>query len=598
MCRPDARERHACVRLTSTRLLALFLVLTAGPAVTGPAQANSDAAPGELIVRFAPGSDAGDRHEIREQAEVGLDATLPVPGLQLVQVAQGQSTADAERALERNGEVLYAEPNYYRRAFLRPNDPSFGSQWAFENVGQFGGLPGADINAVAAWDITTGSPSTVVGVVDTGVALDHPDLAGASWANPGESGAGREGNGVDDDGNGLVDDVRGWDWVGGDPNPADPNGHGTHVAGTIGARTGNGQGVAGTSWSSRLMALRTMSADGFGTVANFVRAFSYAAAKGARVVNLSFGSSAFSRAEQDAIAAAPGVVFVIAAGNGGADGIGDDNDRFPEYPCAYPLGNIVCVAATNIRDQLAFSSNYGAATVDLAAPGDSILSTWPGGTYQYSSGTSMATPHVAGAAALLLAARPDLNTAGLRTALLAGVDVLAPLVGRVASGGRLDLRRVLEAAPPAIQAANPGPGAPLQSGALTPGSPRAGTALARDREAPRLSLLVKRRMPLARVLRRGLPLRAICSEPCSLRVRAVLRPRPGGRARGPDRRRVEQIGSLTLAPTSSHRATLRLARRARALLRGARPATVTVRARGADVAGNTVVARARVTLTR
>jgi subtilisin family serine protease len=572
------------VRLTSTRLLALFLVLTAGPAVAGPAQANSDAAAGELIVRFAPGSDAGDRHEIREQAEVGLDATLPVPGLQLVQVAQGQSTADAERALERNGEVLYAEPNYRRRAFLRPNDPSFGSQWAFENVGQFGGLPGADINAVAAWDITTGSPSTVVGVVDTGVALDHPDLAGVSWANPGETG-----NGADDDGNGLVDDVRGWDWVSGDPNPADPNGHGTHVAGTIGARTGNGQGVAGTSWSSRLMALRAISTDGFGTVADFVRAFSYAAAKGARVVNLSFGSSAFSRAEQDAIAAAPRVLFVVAAGNSGAD-----NDRFPEYPCAYALANIVCVAATNSSDQLTSFSNYGAATVDLAAPGEAILSTWVGSGYQYSDGTSMAAPHVAGAAALLLAARPDLNTAGLRTGLLAGVEVLGPLVGRVATGGRLDLRRTFDAAPPAILAAAPTPSPQTP----TPAPRSRPAARARDRQAPRLSLVVKHRMPLARVLRRGLPLRAICSEPCSLRLRAVLRARPGGRARGPGRRRAVQIGSLTLAPTSSHRAILRLARRARALLRGERRATVTVHARGADLAGNTVVARARVTLTR
>ncbi|MET0206529.1 MAG: S8 family peptidase [Thermoleophilaceae bacterium] len=572
------------MRLTSPRIPALFLVLTTGLAVAASAQANSDAAPGELIVRFAPSADAGDRHEIREQAAVGLDTALPLPGLQLVEADPGQSTADAERFLERNGEVLYAEPNYYRRAFLRPNDPSFGSQWAFENVGQLGGLPGADINAVAAWDITTGSPSTVVAVVDTGVALDHPDLAGASWTNPGESGGGRESNRVDDDRDGLVDDARGWDWSGADPDPADLTGHGTHVAGTVGARTGNRLGVAGTSWSTRLMALRALAANGFGTVADIVRAYRYAAAKGARIVNASLGSPVFSRAEQDAIAAAPGVLFVVAAGNGGADGVGDNNDRVPTYPCAYPLANIVCVAATNSQDQFASFSNYGAATVDLAAPGQLILSTWPGGSYQYLNGTSMATPHVAGAAALLLAARPDLNTAGLRTSLLAGVDVLAPLVGRVASGGRLDLRRVLESAPPAIQAANPGAGGPAQSGALTPGSPRAGTAVARDREAPRLSLVVKRRMHLARVLRRGLPLRAICSEPCSVRVRVALR--------------AVQIGTLTLAPTSSHRATLRLARRARDLLRGARRATVTVHARGADAAGNTAVARARVTLFR
>ncbi len=430
------------MRLISTGILALFLGLTAGSAMAGPSQANSDAVPGELIVRFAPGADAGDRHEIRERAEVGLDTTLPVPGLQLVETHPGQSAAAAERLLERDGEVLYAEPNYHRRALLRPGDPNFGSQWAFENVGQLGGLPGADINAVAAWDITTGSPATVVAVVDSGVALDHPDLAGSSWTNPGESG-----NGADDDGNGLVDDVRGWDWVSGDPNPADMNGHGTHVAGIVGARTNNGTGVAGTSWGTRLMALRAASDNGVGTVANLVRAFRYAAAEGARIVNISLSASTPSLAEQDAIAAAPGVLFVVAAGNSGAD-----NDRFPEYPCAYALANIVCVAATNSSDQLASFSNYGDATVDLAAPGEAILSTWVGGGYQYSDGTSMAAPHVAGAAALLLAARPDLNTAGLRTGLLAGVDVLTPLVGRVATGGRLDLRRMFDAAPPAIQA--------------------------------------------------------------------------------------------------------------------------------------------------
>ena len=564
------------MRLISTGILTLLLGLAAGLAVAGPAQAYSDAVGGELIVRFAPGADAGDRHAIRERAEVGLDTTLPVAGMQLVDARPGQSAEDAERLLERDREVLYAEPNYRRHAFLRPSDPNFGSQWGFENVGQLGGLAGADVGAVAAWDITTGSPATVVAVVDTGVALDHPDLAGSSWTNGGESGAGRESNGADDDGNGLVDDARGWDWVSGDPNPADMNGHGTHAAGIVGARTNNGAGVAGTSWGTRLMALRALSASGLGTVADLVRAFRYAASKGARIVNISLGAPTPSRAEQDAIAGAPGVLFVIAAGNGGADRVGDDNDRFPEYPCAYPLANIICVAATNSSDQLTSFSNYGAATVDLAAPGQAILSTSAGGGYQYFDGTSMAAPHVAGAAALLLAARPDLDTAGLRTGLLAGVDVLTPLMGRLATGGRLDLRRMFDAAPPAIRAALPT--SPPQAPAPTQSS-----RPARDRQAPRLSLVVKRRMRLARVLRRGLPLRAICSEPCSLRVRVL-------------RRRAVRIGTLKLGPSRSHRATVRLGRRGRALLRRAGRVTLTLHVRGEDAAGNARVARARVTL--
>jgi thermitase len=585
----SSRRQARDVRLPSTRILALFLGLTAAPAVAVPAQAHSDAAPGELIVRFAPGADAGDRAAIRARAQVGLDTTLPVPGLQLVLVDPGRSAADAERSLERNSQVLYAEPNYYRRASRRPSDQNFGAQWAFENTGQTGGLPGADVGAVAAWDITIGSPATVVAVVDTGVALDHPDLAGSSWTNPGESGAGRETNGVDDDGNGLADDVSGWDWAGGDRNPADTHGHGTHVAGTIGARTDNGLGVAGTSWRTRLMALRALSGAGLGTVADIVRAFRYAAAKGARIVNVSLGDSGFSQAERDAIAAAPGVLFVAAAGNGGSDGVGDDNDRFPEYPCSYPLANIVCVAAANSRDQLTSFSNYGPTSVDLAAPGEAILSTWLAGGYVYENGTSMATPHVAGAAALLLAVRPDLDTAGLRAGLLAGVDVLAPLVGRVASGGRLDLRRSLEAVLPGISTASP-PAAstsPAGTPALVPVSEPVGTASASavDRRKPRVALDVKRRMPLARVLRRGLPLRVTCSEPCSVRVRGVLRGR-----------RTIETGSFPAR--RSHRPTMRLGSRARAVLRRARRVTLIVRARGEDAAGNAGVARERVTLIR
>ncbi len=594
--------------LSLSKSHAYLLALVAGLALAAPAQAQAqaDAAPGELIVRFAATADAGERADIRERAQVGFAERLPVRGLQVVEVDAGQTTAAAERALERADGVAYAEPNFYRRSFLRPSDSFFGSQWAFQNTGQSGGLAGADINAVAAWDITTGSPATTVAVVDSGVQLTHPDLTGSSWSNPGESGAGREANRVDDDGNGLVDDVRGWDWVGADGDPTDLNGHGTHVAGTVGARSNNARGVAGTSWGTRLLALRVLAQNGTGTVADVVRAYNYAAAKGIRIVNASLGASSFSRAEEDAIAAASGVLFVVAAGNGGADGVGDDNDRTPQYPCSYPLANVVCVAATNRLDQLSDFSNYGAGSVDLAAPGEDILSTWLDSRYAYSDGTSMATPHVAGTAALLLAARPALTVAELRAGLLGGVDPLSSLAGRVASGGRLDVRRSVEVAapgslgagapttPPPAPTPAPQPAAPPRA----PAPPVQAPAPALDRSAPTISLKAKRRLSLARVLRRGLTLRVVCSESCSVRLRVLLGSREARRAGRSRSGRAVSLRSVRIAPTRSRRVTLRFGRRARVTLRRLGSARVTLEARGEDAAGNARSVRRRVGLTR
>jgi thermitase len=423
------------------------------------AYAQPAAPPGELIVRFAPSADAGDRRDLRARAGVDLAESLPLRGLQLVEAERGKGTRAAERTLERSDSVLYAEPNYYRSSSLRPGDPLFGLQWGLENIGQSDGLAGADVGAVEAWDVTTGSPSTTIAVVDTGVLLDHVDLAGAGWINAGESGSGRETNGVDDDGNGFRDDSRGWDWVEDEGDPADENGHGTHVAGIAAARGDNSLGVAGTSWGSRVMPLRVLDPDGSGTVSDAVAAYGYAAAEGAQIVNASLGSPSFSLAERDAIAAAPDTLFVVAAGNGGADEVGDDNDVVPEYPCAYPLANVACVTATDRSDLLASFSNFGPAAVDLAAPGVEIVSTWRGG-YAYLSGTSMAAPHVAGAAALLLSAEPSLTTEALRAALIDGVDPLDSLDGRVASGGRLNIARSLAIAAAGSAPPPDGPGAP------------------------------------------------------------------------------------------------------------------------------------------
>jgi subtilisin family serine protease len=580
---------------TSARLPALTLGLVAVLVAAAPAQAQTTAAPDELIVRFASGADARERAQIRDRAGVDLDSRLPVRGidLQLVAAEPGQSAAAAERSLEQADGVVYAEPNFYRRAFLRPADPRFPEQWDLENTGQ----PGADVNAVSAWDITTGSAATVVAVVDSGVSLSHPDLAGSGWANPGETGAGRETNRVDDDGDGLVDDSRGWDWVGADPDPTDLNGHGTHVSGTVGARAQNSQGIAGMSWSTRLMPLRVLGSNGSGTVANVIRGYRYAADHGARIVNVSLGAASSSLAERDAIAAAPGVLFVVAAGNGGSDGVGDDAARAPEYPCAYPLANILCVASTGRSDRLSSFSNYGAASVDLAAPGEGILSTWPGGRYASFSGTSMATPHVAGAAALLLAKRPDLSASGLRGALLGGVDPLPSLSGRVASGGRLDVRRSLElVAPSAVAVAPvPQPPAPARVPAPAPAAPPPPPA---DRRAPRVSLRVRRKLSLRRVLRRGLPVTVSCSAPCSVRLRLLLTKRQARRAHLARKGRMVPIGTLALGDTAKRKVRLRVTRRARVRLSRLGSAKVMVQARGADPAGNARVVRRRVTLTR
>jgi subtilisin family serine protease len=249
------------------------------------------------------------------------------------------------------------------------------------------------------------------------------------WTNGGEV----AGNGTDDDGNGLVDDARGWDWVQNDGDPNDEAGHGTHVAGIIGSRGNNALGVAGVNWDVRLMSLRVLDAAGSGWTSDVAQAFSYAGQMGADVVNASLAGPSYSTAMLDAIAASPDTLFVVAAGNSS-----ENVEATPSYPCVYPLPNVVCVAATNQASQLSGYSSYGATSVDLAAPGDQILSTWPGGTYNDGWGTSFATPHVAGLAALLKARHPEASALAIENAIMLGVEPLPALAGRTVSGGRLN----------------------------------------------------------------------------------------------------------------------------------------------------------------
>jgi hypothetical protein len=327
----------------------------------------------------------------------------------------------------------FAEPNYIVYADATPNDPSYGNLWGLHNTGQSGGTVDADIDAPEAWDATTGSNTVIVGIIDTGIDYNHPDLAGNMWTNPGETAA----NGIDDDGNGYIDDVYGWDFVNNDNDPMDGHGHGTHVAGTVGAVGDNGTGVTGVAWDCKLVALKNLGDDGSGPTSAGVAAVNYAVAMGIKLTNNSWGGTGFSTALQSAIQSAntAGMLFVAAAGNDATD-----NDVLPHYPCNYTVANVVAVASTDHNDQLSVFSNYGDVSVDLGAPGTSIYSTYPTalGSYAWLQGTSMATPHVTGVAALVWAADPGLTHLEVRDLLLNSVDPIPALTNKCVTGGRLN----------------------------------------------------------------------------------------------------------------------------------------------------------------
>jgi subtilisin family serine protease len=361
-----------------------------------------------------------------------------------VVLGEGWTTEQAIAALRRDPGVLYVEPNYRVQIAAIPNDPSFDELWGLLNTGQTGGTPGADINAVQAWDSGTGSRDVLVAVIDTGIMWTHPDLAANMWTNPGEIPY----NGIDDDHNGFIDDNRGWDFANDDSSPYDDNFHGTHVAGTIGAVGDNGIGVVGVNWNVSLVGLKFIKADGWGDVDDAIDAIEYATSIGADVTNNSWGSWEYSQALLDAIneAGDAGVLFVAAAGN-----YKWNTDERPFYPASYDSPYILSVAATDHDDELAdeyyWGSNYGAVSVDLGAPGVDILSTIPGG-YGLMKGTSMATPHTAGVAALIHADCPGVQPDTLKALIMDSVEPIPALAGITVTGGRLNAVRGPDATPP------------------------------------------------------------------------------------------------------------------------------------------------------
>ena len=442
-----------------------------------------NAVPGEILVRFRPESKGRQigRQVVTEktgrQIPMSVEAISPAPeiveGVRLVKVSPADTT-NAIEALRARADVIYAEPNFIRRAFVAPNDPRYAEMWGLNNTGQaatfFGnpGTPGNDIRAQLAWNITTGSRNVVVGIIDTGIDINHVDLHDNIWTNPGEV----AGNGVDDDGNGFVDDVHGWDFAHNDasvfdytepafPPPVSYTGdlddHGTHVAGTIGATGNNAIGVTGVNWQVSLLPLKFLTDDGAGSSSDLLKALTYAKAmlqlwessggtKGAniRILNNSYGGISFSQIELDAIRQLgnAGILFVAAAGNEGVS-----NDLYPVYPSSYISPNLISVAASGGGGIRANFSNFGEGTVNVTAPGEYILSTLPKNTYDFASGTSMSTPHVSGTAALVCALEPNITLQELRSVMMYS-GYTAPWQGinvfQISTGRAVDASRALQ----------------------------------------------------------------------------------------------------------------------------------------------------------
>jgi subtilisin family serine protease len=401
--------------------------------------------PGQLLVRFAPGVSPQSVN-----ARLGAQTVRSyhiVPNLQLVRLPKSMSVTSGVAAYAGQSGVMYAEPNFISHLDdTTPNDTSFPLQWDWLNTGQIGGTPGDDIDATKAWDLTTGSSSVAVGIVDSGVQLSphiHTDLVDNIWSNTAECNGVP---GVDDEGDGYIDDCHGIDAINHDSDPNDDTGHGTHLAGTIGAMTNNNLGVAGMNWHVTMVPCKSHDETGNGTNDSLLECLQFMSDwkdRGLNIVatNNSYGGCLeacdYSQSLYDAIKNQMdhGILFVASAGNDSAN-----NDTTLKYPTDYYLPNVIGVAASTNIDSMASFSNYGVHSVYLGAPGQSVYSTFylPTDGYIYLSGTSMASPHVAGLAALIEANDPSLDWRAIKNLLLAGGEVIPAMQGKTVTGRRLN----------------------------------------------------------------------------------------------------------------------------------------------------------------
>jgi len=405
---------------------------------------------GELLIKYKPEVTTSARKTLNQRHALKVLRSYEHLGINHLKLPEGVTVKDAIKTLKLEKHVAFVEPNYRRKVHTTPNDAQWSSQWALRQI-----------QMPYTWEVTQGSTDVVVAVVDTGVYA-HPDLLNNLWVNAGETDCN---DGIDNDGNGKVDDCSGWNFYDLNNNTGDDDGHGTHVAGIIGAVGNNSIGTSGVAWQVKIMPVRFIGATG-GSIADEIAAIQYAVQNGAQIINASFGCDTdypedctFSISEYEAIRDArdAGVLFVTAAGNGWNNNDGAVQN-YPSSYCVdqvfesqtYPgLSNIVSVAATDQNDNLADYSNWGATSVHVAAPGSDILSTSINPSYDSMSGTSMATAFVSGGAAMLRAAKPDATMQQVKTTLLSSADSLLSLDSLVSTGGRLNVYKAVLA----IQAA-------------------------------------------------------------------------------------------------------------------------------------------------
>jgi len=414
--------------------LAVFLAL-------GANAADYPSVPGQYIVKLknvAMVQSMGQKQIMGANVKETLSSSL---GLVLVEKPIIETKESAMASLSAASNVEYVEPNYLYRVVsdspqMAPTDPEFLKLWGLQNTGQettgdqgrITGRAGMDIGAIEAWKTETGSKDIIVAVIDTGVDYRNPDLKDNIYTNLAELNGQP---GVDDDGNGYIDDIHGYDIVKKDADPTDVYGHGTHVAGTIGASANNGAGIVGVAWNVSILPIRFLDDNGGGNLADAIKCIDYATKMKVHIMNNSWGGGGYSQAMYDSIVAAKnaGILFLAAAGNNGAD-----NDRNAFYPAGYQVDNVMAVAAISPTGNLANFSNYGKTTVHIAAPGVNVLSHTMRGLQSW-SGTSMATPHVAGIAALMLSHDRNLTYMDLKTRLMATSVPLAGLKNRIVTGG-------------------------------------------------------------------------------------------------------------------------------------------------------------------
>jgi hypothetical protein len=476
-CRNNAKQMWGVLRRAGIGLLVAGLLSAsayaqlATPAEKAEARAAAAQAlqnnpdleydPGAILVKFRPDV----MPELRPVVHALVNGRVLeefhlVPGLELLAVSG--SVEQALEELQNHPLIEYAELNYVIHGASAPRtepDDTYFQQdllWGLDNWGQLidgdPGVPDADIDAPEAWYIYyftgfTGDPDFEIGHLDTGIQMDHPDLAANLWTNPGEI----PGNGIDDDGNGYIDDVHGWDFVNNDNDPMDDNGHGTHTAGILGAVGNNTIGVAGVCWNCRICPLKMLDANISGTIANAILAVQYCTTMGFRVSNNSWYGPGFSQSLYNAINASKSVGHIAVCAIGGDSN--QDADIYPQYPAAFDLDNVISVTATTNDDVKVSYSNYGATSVDLGAPGEKIYSTFNNGGYARNGGTSQATPYVTGVVALVYGQNPTSTYSEVRNQVINTARPVSALVGKTVTGGVVNAYRALsgdvEGAPPA-----------------------------------------------------------------------------------------------------------------------------------------------------